>query len=66
MTAVLIRIGLRWLAGALVTYGWLAPDDVGIIADPELVSYLSMGVGMALGAVAEGWYYVARRFGWST
>lgn len=66
MTAVLIRIGLRWLAGGLVTAGWLAPDDVGLLADPELISYLAMGAGVVLGTVAEAWYYVARRFGWST
>lgn len=66
MPAVLVRIALRWLAGALVTAGWLAPSDTGLFSDPELISYLAMSAGVLLGGIAEGWYYIARRFGWST
>jgi hypothetical protein len=63
LVPVLARIGLRYLAGALVTYGILAPEDaVFITTDPEIV----MLAGLALGAVVEGAYAWARRHGGAT
>lgn len=66
MTSVFIRIALRWLAGAFVAAGYLSADMSDIFSDPELIAGLEIGIGVALGAVAEGWYYLARRFRWST
>ena len=66
MTAVVTRILLRYAAGALVAKGLLAPDLGNQIAvDPDVISAVEIGVGAALMAVSEGWYYLARRFGWS-
>ena len=60
---VLARIFLRYLAGGLVAFGIIAPEDAKIIhTDPEIV----MAVGLALGAIVEGVYALARRKGWAT
>jgi hypothetical protein len=66
MLAPIIRIALRWLAGAMIAAGYLTPDNSELFGDPELVSNIAYGVGMLCGAVAEGWYALARRLGWGT
>lgn len=64
--SVFIRIFLRYLAGVLVARGLLMESDGNMLAgDPELAALLEMGIGMALGAISEAWYVLARRFGWS-
>lgn len=61
MTAVIIRIVLRYLSGALIAAGWLAPEyDLSL--DPELISMI--GVGIA--AATEAAYAYAKRRGWTT
>lgn len=65
MTGLIIRIALRYAAGVLVTRGLLGSDDAAtFVADPDLQAQLEVGAGMAIGAVTEGWHYLARRFGW--
>lgn len=62
MTFVIIRIALRYGAAALVARGLLSPDDGATLAtDPDV----QMLVGLAMGAVAEGWHFLAQKFGWS-
>ena len=62
MTAVFVRIFLRYAAGALVARGFLGPDVADqILNDPDV----EMALGVALGAAAEGWFWLARRFGWA-
>ena len=62
MTSVIIRIGLRYGAAFLVARGLLAPDDAATLAtDPDV----QLLIGTGLGAVAEAWYFLARKFGWS-
>jgi hypothetical protein len=64
--SVFVRIFLRYLAGALVARGFLMESDGNLLAtDPELASLIEMGLGLALGAVSEGWYAFARKFGWA-
>lgn len=66
MTTVFIRIALRYLAALLIARGVLSPDMGDIItSDPEIAMALQLGGGALVGIVAEGWYYLARRFGWS-
>jgi len=61
MAMVLARIALRYGAAALVTYGMLSPSAGNSLAsDPDI----QVLIGMALGLMAEGWYFVARRRGW--
>ncbi|MCO5129833.1 MAG: hypothetical protein M9932_04620 [Xanthobacteraceae bacterium] len=60
-----IRIGLRYLGGYLAARGWLAQSEAGLFDDPDLVAAVSFA-GAALCALAgEGWYWLARRFGWA-
>ena len=65
MISVFARIGLRYLAGVLIAKG-LLPDHLGneISLDPDLINLVEVGIGLAAGAVAEGWYYIARKMGW--
>jgi len=66
MTAIIVRIALRYAAGALVARGLLGADDAtGLTTDPDVAMALQTGIGLALGAASEGWYYLARKFGWS-
>jgi hypothetical protein len=62
MTNVLVRIFLRYAAGALIAHGYLdqTTGDT-IINDADLQIML----GGALMAISEGWYFLARKFGWS-
>lgn len=66
MIPVLIRIVLRYAAGALVLKGFI-PEDVGhqIATDADILNVLEVTAGLGLGAVAEGWYWLARKFGWA-
>jgi len=59
----LARIVLRYAAGALVTYGLLAPDMAGQIAtDPDLALVL----GAAIGAGVEAAYAWVKARGGNT
>lgn len=66
MPAVFVRIALRYLSGLLIGYGILNADMSDLFLDPDLVSLLTTGAGVALGAIAEGAYALAKRFGWAT
>jgi len=63
MIGPISRIILRYVAAALVTYG-IVPIDVGaqIAVDPDLIAIM----GLALGALVEIGYTLARRRGWAT
>lgn len=62
MTSVIVRIGLRYGAGYLVLHGLLSAEDGATLStDPDV----QMLVGAAIGAATEGWYLLARKFGWS-
>lgn len=64
--AVLVRIGLRYVSGALIAKGMLSPELGGMISsDPEVAQAVQIGVGLAAGAASEGWYMLARKFGWA-
>lgn len=65
MTAVLIRIALRYGAGVLVARGLLgAGDAAALSADPDVQMALETGVGLAISAATEGWYLLAHKFHW--
>lgn len=64
--APFIRIALRWLAGALIAAGYLTADDRSLFSDPDMVSAVVSISGLVCGAVAEAWYWLARRLGWAT
>lgn len=64
MTSVIARIALRYISGALVIKG-LLPEGTDLTADPDLLNVAEVGLGVAIGAATEGWYWLARKFGWS-
>lgn len=66
MTAVLIRIGLRYGAGFLVAKGLLAPDmGPQLAGDVDVQAALELAAGVAIGAASEVCYFLARKFGWA-
>lgn len=62
MTAVIARIVLRYVSGALVAYGFI-PHEVGaeVAMDPDLALILGSGIG----AVTEVFYALAVKRGWA-
>lgn len=63
MQAVILRIAMRYLSGALVSYG-LIPAEVGadLAVDPDVALVL----GAIIGAVTEAAYAWAKRKGLAT
>lgn len=71
---VYARIVLRYFAGFLIGSGML-PDDLGreLSMDPQVIALIAEGInwtlvvlGMAIAAVTEYAYRLAKRFGWAT
>ena len=59
---VFARIAARYLAGGLVAAGAVAAgSEAQLATDPEVL----MIVGGLLGAVTEGAYAAARKYGWA-
>lgn len=59
----IIRIVARVLAGFLIGAGYMTDSTAdAIFADPAF----DMAVGTILWAVTEGFYWLAKRWGWST
>lgn len=66
MSSVLARILLRYMSGILVARGLLTSEDGSFLAsDPDVAMALETGLGLALGAAVEGWYWAAKKYGWS-
>lgn len=67
LTGPIVRIITRYGSGALVAWGLVAPDrGPEILADADLQTVLTVGVGLVLGAVTEWWYGRAKRTGGPT
>lgn len=59
----IIRILARVVAGFLIGAGWFTSDAAdSIFNDPAF----DAAVGAILWAATEGFYYIAKRFGWAT
>lgn len=56
----LARVLLRYAGGALMAYAGVKFD----VSDPDLMTLAEFGLGSLLAAVSEGWWYLARRYGW--
>jgi len=65
MSAVAIRIGLRYVAAFLVSHGLMAEGVTDFVYDPDLSEMVQVGLGAVTAGAAEGWYYLAHRFGWA-
>lgn len=61
LTPVITRIILRYFSGALVAWGFVAPD-VGpeVVADADLQTLLTVVIGGAIALGTELWYRRAR------
>lgn len=63
LVPVYTRILMRYVSGALVSWGLLAPEEAQLLAmDPDLAIILGAGVG----ALVEGAYAWAKRQGGAT
>jgi hypothetical protein len=63
VAAPLSRIGFRYVVGWLVAKGYSVNPEMAADADLQAVAYYLMGGGLAL--FSEGWWYLARRYGWA-
>lgn len=64
---VFIRIGLRYVAALLIARGFLDPAlGNALAADADVLQALHILAGAVAALAAEGWYWLAKRFGWAT
>lgn len=56
----LARVFLRYVGGALVAKAGFSID----ISDPDIENIVTMGVGAAISAGTEVWWYLARKYNW--
>ena len=62
----IIRIALRYATFPLLYFGLIQEHEAAdLIADPEIAQWVSLGAGMVSPFLAEGWYWLARKFGWA-
>lgn len=63
---VLARIVLRYGVGFVLGYG--LPSDLvnEFTTDPEIVQWTQIGLGLVVTGAIEGWYWLAKKFGWNT
>lgn len=67
LVAPIVRIILRYGAGALVAIGLVSPDTgPEVVADADLTTVLTVVVGVVLSLIAERWYASAKRTGGPT
>ena len=64
--APIIRIFLRYMTAPLLYFGLINANEASdLIADPEIAQWVSLAAGAIAPFVAEGWYWLARKWGWS-
>jgi len=63
IAAPLSRVLLRYIVGALIVKGYSIDPATAENADVQAIAYYLIGGGLAL--LSEGWWYLARKYGWS-
>lgn len=63
LAAPLSRVALRYLVGFLAAKGYSIDPATANDPDVQQVAYFMMAGG--LGLFSEGWWYLARKNGWS-
>lgn len=74
LNPALIRIGLRYTAGALVAYGVVSAETAQTLQNDPMVTeavneaagFAVGAVGVAIGAATEVIYGLAKKWGWRT
>ena len=65
--APIARITIRYVAGYLALKGIIyASTGKALAADADLVWLVDLGLGAGMAAVTEGYYWLAKRYGWKT
>jgi len=59
------RILARYLIGFLIAKG-LPIEDMGLASDPEVIALIEWAITGLFAIIIEGWYYLAKRWGWAT
>lgn len=62
INGAIARIILRYGVGALA--GWAIGNE--LADDPDIAAIVTVGVSVAMGTAIEGWYWLAKRYGWRT
>ena len=66
-TPAFARIVLRYLSGLLMSFGFFGDSTLlAIVGDPDIVGFVSVVIGGALGAASEIAYGIAIKRGWRT
>ena len=55
--APIIRILMRYLSAFLIAKGYFGEGDAGLFMDEELIGFI-------VAAMSEGWYALAKQYGW--
>lgn len=64
---LLARLLMRYGIGFLIAVGFLSPDFGGAIqADRDVLQVVEISIGLLGPFVIEGFYYLAKKFGWAT
>lgn len=63
---VLARIILRYGIGFLLGYALPAEAVREFTSDPQVVQWTQLGLAATAAGAVEGWYWLARKFGWAT
>jgi hypothetical protein len=58
----LSRVGLRYLVGFLAARGYSV--DPAVATDPEVQQLALFCIAGGLALISEGWWYLARKYGW--
>lgn len=59
------RILLRYATGPLLMIGLILPEEQqSLIADPQIVQWVSTALGVVIPMGVEGCYWLAKRLGW--
>lgn len=67
MSGPLSRIALRYLSAFLVAKGMLSPEMGGMLgSDADVIAVVEVAIGTGMGLAAEGWFLLAKKYGWAT
>jgi catabolite regulation protein CreA len=63
LVAPIARILLRYVGGGLISAGVAISPET--LSDPDVFQVTCFVVGVLCTAISEGWYALARKYGWA-